>query len=115
MIANPVLNSTATAGGLKLAAGGPWTAAHADVLERLVDSAASQVADAERILLDMAGVEALDTTGAWLLERLVRRSNSDGKPAQVTGLSPRYRGLIDELHAVNLEPRTPPRAANRLR
>src|SRR5271154_5688940 len=62
----------------------------------------------------MAGVEALDSIGAWLLERLIRRSNRDGKRAQFTGLPPRYRGLIEEMHAVNLRPRTPLNAPNRL-
>jgi ABC-type uncharacterized transport system auxiliary subunit len=114
MIANPLLNSTVTADRLELAARGPWTAAHAEVLERLVDAAAPQVADAERILVDLAGVEALDTIGAWLLERLIRRSGSVGEPAEITGLSSRYRGLIDEMRAVNLQARTPPKAANRL-
>jgi phospholipid/cholesterol/gamma-HCH transport system permease protein len=114
MIATPVLNSTVTAGRLELAAGGPWTAAHADMLERLVDAAAPRVADAEHVRLDVARVEGLDTIGAWLLERLIRRSGSDGKPAEVTGLSSRYRGLIDEMHAVNLQPREPPKSTNRL-
>jgi phospholipid/cholesterol/gamma-HCH transport system permease protein len=103
-----------TADRLALAAGGPWTAAHADVLERLIDAAGPQVAEAERISLDMAGVDALDTIGAWLLERLMRRSKRDGKRAEFTGLPPRYRGLIAEMHAVNLQPRTPPRSPNRL-
>src|SRR5450631_2780421 len=114
MIAIPVLDSTVTADRPDLAAGGSWTAAHADVLERLIDAAAPQVAHAQLISLDMAGVEALDTIGAWLLERLIRRSNLDGKHAQFTGLSPRYRGLIEEMHAVNLQPRVPAKAANRL-
>jgi phospholipid/cholesterol/gamma-HCH transport system permease protein len=114
MIAIPVLDSTVTADRLDLAAGGSWTATHADVLERLIDAAAPQVAHAQLISLDMAGVEALDTIGAWLLERLIRRSNLDGKHAQFTGLSPRYRGLIEEMHAVNLQPRVPVRTASRL-
>jgi phospholipid/cholesterol/gamma-HCH transport system permease protein len=110
----PVLKSTVTADQLELTAGGAWTAAHAGELERLVDAAAPQVAGVQRVSLDMAGVEALDTIGAWLLERLIRRSNLDGRRAQFIGLSPRYRGLIDEMHAVNLEPRTPPKAADPL-
>jgi phospholipid/cholesterol/gamma-HCH transport system permease protein len=114
MIPIPVLSGTTTDGRLDLAAGGPWTAAHADALERLVDEAAPQVAAARRISLDMAGVEALDTIGAWLLERLVRSSDRDGRHAQYTGLSPRYRGLIDELHGVNLHRRPSPKAASLL-
>jgi phospholipid/cholesterol/gamma-HCH transport system permease protein len=114
MTPNPVLNSTMTADRLDLAAGGPWTAAHADALERLIDAVAPQAAQAQRIFLDMAGVEALDTIGAWLLERLIRRSGRDGKRAQITGLSPHYRGLIEEMHAVNLEPRSAAKTPNRL-
>jgi phospholipid/cholesterol/gamma-HCH transport system permease protein len=110
----PALDCAMTADRLALAAGGPWTAAHADVLERLIDAAGPQVAEAERISLDMAGVDALDTIGAWLLERLMRRSKRDGKRAEFTGLPPRYRGLIAEMRAVNLQPRTPPRRPNRL-
>src|ERR1700693_2111289 len=94
----PVLDSTTTADRLELAAGGSWTAEHADVLERLIDAATPQVADAERISFDMAGVEPLDTIGSWLLERLIRHSNLDGKRTQFTGLPPRYRGLIEEMH-----------------
>ena len=109
----PVLDSTVMAGRLELAAGGSWTAAHAEVLERLIETATPQVADAERVALDMAGVEALDTIGAWLLERLIRHSNDEGKRAQVTGLSPRFRGVMEEMHAVNLQPRTPPTDPNR--
>jgi phospholipid/cholesterol/gamma-HCH transport system permease protein len=110
----PALDCTMTADRLELAAGGSWTAAHADVLERLIDAAAPRVAEAERISLDMAGVEALDTIGAWLLERLMRRSNHHGKRAEFKGLPPRYRGLIAEMHAVNLQPRTSQRSPNRL-
>src|SRR5580704_2625827 len=113
MTPTPVLNSTMTADRLDLAARGPWTAAHADALERLIDAVAPQAAQAQRVFLDMAGVDALDTIGAWLLERLIRRSGRDGERAQITGLSPRYRGLIEEMHAVNLEPRSVAKTPNR--
>jgi phospholipid/cholesterol/gamma-HCH transport system permease protein len=110
----PVLDSTTTADGLELAAGGSWTATHADALERLIDATAPQVAGAARISLDMAGVEALDTIGAWLLERLIRSAKRDGERAQLRGLPPRYRGLIEEMHATNRQLRTPPKSPNRL-
>jgi phospholipid/cholesterol/gamma-HCH transport system permease protein len=112
----PVLDSTMTAGRLDLVAGGAWTAAHADVLERLVDGVAPQVTGASHVSLDIGKVDALDTMGAWLLERLLRPDRG-GKPAklagvQLTGVSPRYHGLIEEMHAVNLEPRPPAKASN---
>jgi phospholipid/cholesterol/gamma-HCH transport system permease protein len=108
----PVLDSTMTAGRLDLVARGAWTAAHADMLERLVDGVAAQVTDASRVCLDIGKVEALDTIGAWLLERLARRPDRAGKQAELTGVSPRYQGLIEEMRAVNLEPRAVARAWN---
>ncbi len=108
----PVLDSTMTAGRLDLVARGAWTAAHADMLERLVDGVAAQVTDASRVCLDIGKVEALDTIGAWLLERLARRPDRAGKQAELTGVSPRYHGLIEEMRAVNLEPRAAARAWN---
>jgi phospholipid/cholesterol/gamma-HCH transport system permease protein len=107
-----VLDSTMTAGRLDLVARGAWTAAHADMLERLVDGVAAQVTDASRVCLDIGKVEALDTIGAWLLQRLARRPDRAGKQAELTGVSPRYHGLIEEMRAVNLEPRTAAKAWN---
>jgi phospholipid/cholesterol/gamma-HCH transport system permease protein len=108
----PVLDSTMTAGRLDLVAGGAWTAAHADALERLVDGVAPQVAGALHVSLDIGNVDALDTMGAWLLERLARRPDRAGKQAELIGVSPRHHGLIEEMRAVNLEPRSPARAPN---
>jgi phospholipid/cholesterol/gamma-HCH transport system permease protein len=99
----PVLDSTMTAGRLALVAGGAWTAAHADVLERLVDGVAPQVAGASHVSLDIGRVDTLDTMGAWLLERLARRPDRDGKQAELVGVSPHYHGLIEEMRVVNLE------------
>jgi phospholipid/cholesterol/gamma-HCH transport system permease protein len=114
MTPTPLLSSTLKAERLQLAPAGSWTAAHSDVLEQLVDAATPQAANAKGISIDMAGVRELDTLGAWLLERLLRSSNRSGPEAQFVGLPPHYRGLIDEMHRVNLQKRTPPANPNRL-
>ena len=49
----------------------------------------------------MAGVERIDTFGAWRPERLVRGFAARGRDARVIGLPDHYRGLVDEAHAVN--------------
>ena len=68
----PLLRSLAQGDCLRLAAVGSWTAQHAGDLEQLVDSAVAQGKSVNRVDLDMAGVENIDTFGAWLLERLLR-------------------------------------------
>jgi len=88
---------------LTLAAAGDWTATQARTLEGLVISQVAAHHEARKVVIDMARIHALDTYGAWLLERLVRDFKEHGADTQVTGLPPVYQGLVDELHAVNLE------------
>jgi len=99
---------------LEFAMAGSWTTAHSERLERLVDGAAREAAKVQCIAIDMAEIEELDTLGAWLLERLARSFKSNGKETQLTGLKPHYRGLIDEMQRVNLQPRIPLERPNRL-
>jgi phospholipid/cholesterol/gamma-HCH transport system permease protein len=102
MTATPLLTATMTAGRLQFAAAGPWTSAHADDLERLIDAAA-QAGDGAvtGVVIDMAGVDELDTLGAWLLERLSRSPALDGKETRFTGVRPRHRGLLDGVHRIS--------------
>jgi phospholipid/cholesterol/gamma-HCH transport system permease protein len=86
---------------LRLTASGSWTAQHAADLERLVDSAVAQGALVVRAELDMAGVENIDTYGAWLLERLVRGFAELNRAITIVGLPERFRGLISEAHQSN--------------
>jgi phospholipid/cholesterol/gamma-HCH transport system permease protein len=104
MAPTPLMTSVLNADRLEFAVAGSWTAANADRLERLVDAAALEMASARSILIDMAGVEQLDTLGAWLLERLARTSKRDGREMQFSGLKAQHRGLIEEMQRVNQQP-----------
>jgi phospholipid/cholesterol/gamma-HCH transport system permease protein len=101
----PGLNRTSSAERLEFTAVGSWTCAHSELLERLVDGAALQVANARSIAINLAGIQALDTLGAWLLERLIRSWRERGHDAAFTSLPEHYRGLLDEVHRVNLQAR----------
>ena len=114
MSLTPVLASTMAAGQLRLAPAGPWTAVHSDVLEQLVNAAAPQVASATAIAIDMAGVDELDTLGAWLLERLLRRDGAAEHDLQFVDLPPHYHGLIEAIGRVNRHQSPPPRPPNRI-
>jgi phospholipid/cholesterol/gamma-HCH transport system permease protein len=90
----------------RLAAGGSWTIDQADTLRALV---AESPADGGRAEIDIAGIERLDTFGAWLIKRLVRQWHEAGGEAELTAVPERYRGLIDEVGAANRQaPRSPP-------
>ena len=101
----PGLNRTVHAEQVEFAAAGSWTSAHSELLERLVDAASLQVANTRSIAINMAGVQALDTLGAWLLERLIRSWRERGHDAAFTSLPEHYRGLLDEMHHLNLQGR----------
>jgi len=88
---------------LKLAAAGAWVAANAHRLELQIDGETRRADQLKVVDIDMAGVERLDTFGAWLLERLVRSFSARGCKTNVSGLKEDFRALTDELHGVKLE------------
>jgi phospholipid/cholesterol/gamma-HCH transport system permease protein len=114
MTTAPLLNCATTAESLELAAVGTWTVAHAKTLEELIKVAGPKIGKAQHIAINMAGVSALDTLGAWLLERLIRNLDRDGKQAQFVGLAPHYRALIEEMRQVNLQKPIPRQTPNRV-
>jgi phospholipid/cholesterol/gamma-HCH transport system permease protein len=88
---------TATQGDqLSVIADGSWTAAQAAVLEPMVD-AVTAGPNIRGMLLDLRGIREIDTFGACLLERLIRRWRADRKEVSVSGLADRFRGLVAQV------------------
>jgi len=103
----PTFLTTTGAGALRLSATGSWTIDQADALRALI---AAAPVNGGRAQLDMAGIEGLDTFGAWLIERLLRRWREAGGEADLISVPERYRGLIDQVRAANRrEVSKPPR------
>jgi phospholipid/cholesterol/gamma-HCH transport system permease protein len=100
MNSGPLLTSVSSGGRLQLTAAGAWTAANAGELEQLIDGMAGQRGAGS---IDMGSIQALDTFGAWLLERLLRQRRARGEDMQVVGLPDRFGGLISKVHNANLE------------
>jgi phospholipid/cholesterol/gamma-HCH transport system permease protein len=99
---------------LALAARGQWIAAHASTIERLIEAATANAARARTVVIEVGGIEELDTLGAWLLERLTRTCTRAGSEPQLIGMPDRYRGLVNEVHRLNRERPKPPKGQNRL-
>jgi len=105
-----LLSTSVVDGRLVLVAGGSWTAAHAHEIEGLIDGLNGEApAGAGAVSLDMRGVRALDTFGAWLVERLLRDWRSRGRQAEIVGLPDHYRGLLENVESANLRGPGPPR------
>jgi phospholipid/cholesterol/gamma-HCH transport system permease protein len=84
-----------------LVASGPWTAAQSVSLERLAAALPSIDARQKDMAIDVSRVEHLDTLGAWLLERVVRRYQLQNLQPALVGVPERFRGLLEKVHDVN--------------
>ena len=83
MNSQPLLLATPSGDALNLRPQGPWTAANVSALETLSRSVGADVDRSSAVTLDMSGVSALDTLGAWVLEKLSRRLKAAFDPAGI--------------------------------
>jgi phospholipid/cholesterol/gamma-HCH transport system permease protein len=95
------LSQTEEAGKLVLAAAGRWISSFAGQAERLVTDIENKRGKSKSVAIDASKIEQLDTTGAWLLERMRRDFEGKGASAEIVGLNPRYKILLDEVQQTN--------------
>jgi phospholipid/cholesterol/gamma-HCH transport system permease protein len=87
-------------GSVILAAAGEWlveTAADLDSRLRALD-----VPKGKRVTLDLAGIERLDTAGAWLLLRTEHDLTARGNDVELRNLRPTFEPLIDQVRAAGI-------------
>ena len=94
----PRLSSDLLDGRVVLTATGSWTAAHAAEADRLIRETQMPSRQERGLRVDVSGIVALDTFGAWLLERILRAASKDGAGAELVGLDQRFRGLMRKVH-----------------
>jgi phospholipid/cholesterol/gamma-HCH transport system permease protein len=96
----PTIRSTLAGDRLEVVAAGAWTIDHVTDLEHLLDSVPPPAAG-RGLTLDVHGLGALDTLGAWMLDRLVRGYKSAGAEARLIGLPAAYQrlfGYVEQTH-----------------
>ncbi|MBS0234040.1 MAG: MlaE family lipid ABC transporter permease subunit [Proteobacteria bacterium] len=71
-----------------------WTAPNSARLDRLVSSLLSASERPVHTTIDMSGVQAFDTFGAWQLARLERALNAPGHEVTIVGLPQHYTDLF---------------------
>jgi hypothetical protein len=97
-------------GRRRLRLDGRWTVAEAVALEPRLREAARSGRGA--VIVDAAGIEALDLTGAWFLHSLERQLGATGGAVEWAGERPAQLEFIDRLEAQRekaapAEPETP--------
>jgi phospholipid/cholesterol/gamma-HCH transport system permease protein len=99
---------------LVVALGGRWSIAEAAQLDRELRGLAP--GPAQEVSIDIAGVEALDTAGAWILYRALKRLRGEGYAAELARARPEQSVLLDLVAANDTPvecrpPRQPPLGA----
>jgi phospholipid/cholesterol/gamma-HCH transport system permease protein len=84
-----------------LIAKGHWTAAQSASLERLVATLPPIDGGQKNVVIDLSGIQHLDTLGAWLLERLSRGYQLQELNPNFTGVPEKFSGLLAKVHNVN--------------
>jgi phospholipid/cholesterol/gamma-HCH transport system permease protein len=80
-------------GAAELRCSGDWVLPAAAALESRLQ--ALVVPGAHPLAIDASEITAMDTCGAWLLHRAVRAFQAAGRSAQLRGLRPEFRALVD--------------------
>lgn len=89
---------------------GNWTVRHLATLEQRLERA-HWPARVSRI--DMSAVTRFDTTGAWILERLIAGMQREAGSVDVVGLPPGAEGLLQLVRETGQRPGAVPRARHR--
>ena len=77
----------------ELALSGSWTARGIGAIEPQLD-ALSAPSESEMVV-DGARIEALDTAGAWVLQKLLRRLHGEGTAVEMRDLRPEFAKLLE--------------------
>lgn len=83
-----------------LQAGGRWTIATAANLDRAL-AGLEVPSGLEGAEIDLSGLQALDTVGAWLLHRTQRRFEQAGLTTRLGAVSPDFAGLLEQMTRVD--------------
>ena len=101
------LSTTISINRVNVAADGAWTSDEAAALEPQIETLLAS-RGTHALSLDLHGLSEIDTFGACLLERLALKWGEAGR-VEVSGLPPRFRGLMAEVERVETSPDAPVR------
>lgn len=93
-------------GQARLRAVGSWTVRTVGGLEPSIDQAIANISEAT--VIDLSGIEHIDTAGAWLLTRLQRGLNEKQSDVSIEGASDNAQRLLDALNPTEREIPAPP-------
>ena len=94
----PAIACERTAAGVRLDLSGGWTIDGGARLENGAEALLTHAEGAHEALIDLSGVEHMDTAGAWVIDRAVQALTARGAATQVVGARPEHAILLKEAH-----------------
>jgi phospholipid/cholesterol/gamma-HCH transport system permease protein len=109
----PQFSSARTSDALTFSFAGSWTVDAAQALEDHTASLLAEAGGAVRAIFDLGGLERLDTSGAWLIDRTRQDLATKGVETRFEHVRPEYEILLSEAHyrAFPKPPREPKHVA----
>jgi phospholipid/cholesterol/gamma-HCH transport system permease protein len=95
MSADPTFESERSGDDLRLKLRGRWTV-QTPGIEQGARALVEEAATTPRVDIDLSEIEAMDTAGAWLIDRSRSTMESNGVAARVEGARREYSILLDE-------------------
>jgi phospholipid/cholesterol/gamma-HCH transport system permease protein len=86
------INEDTSSATVNIRCAGAWIVQGIARLERQLDALAGF--DQENMIIDGSAISALDTSGAWLLHRTIRRLEQRGRTVSIDGLQPEFSTLF---------------------
>ena len=93
----PTIAASEGSGTLTLRAAGRWLVANAAELDSRLR--ALDLPTDRRVMLDLAGIERLDTAGAWLLLRTEHALSARGNTVALENVQPSFAPLLEQVRA----------------
>jgi len=94
----PELSFDHKADAVRFNLAGHWTIDSTALLEAHIATLLARATGVGRAVLDLGGIERLDTSGAWLIDRTREDLSRYGVEARIENLKPEYEILLSEAH-----------------
>ena len=110
MTTTPSVSRQVGQDGVILALAGAWIVGAGRGLETAGASLISSAKDAKRVILDLSGLQRMDTAGAWFIDRARVELTAEGAAFSYRGARPEHTTLLQDAgyHAPDASSRPPP-------
>jgi phospholipid/cholesterol/gamma-HCH transport system permease protein len=89
---------------------GGWTVEHAERVEQEINELVGAAEQGGRSLIDLSGIDRLDTLGAWVLDRTRHDLGARGIAVDFVGARPEHHILLNEVAYRGFQPQPPKRS-----